>query len=111
MNIIYSLFDFNLSASLLVLLTNSYVTALLAYVAIRGCIEKYRPAYFYIVAWGCLIVGSSVTMGRIYGLLPDTTFTQWSQFLGGAIEVVLLSLAIGDKVRLEQEESSAKISA
>ena len=65
---------------------------------------------FILSPWGCLIVGSSITMGRIYGLLPDTTFTQWSQFVGGAFEVVLLSLALGDKIRSEQEEAHAKIS-
>jgi signal transduction histidine kinase len=108
-NILISIFDFNLSSSL-VLFTNALISNYLVYAGVAGCIRRYRPAYFYTAAWGFIIGGSLITMSRIYGLLPDNTFTAWSQFVGGAIEVVLLSLALGDKISFEQERSHAAIS-
>ncbi|HYX33745.1 MAG TPA: 7TM diverse intracellular signaling domain-containing protein [Oligoflexus sp.] len=107
-NMILSIFDFNLASSL-VLFTNALISSCLVYAGVSGCLKRYRPAYFYTAAWGFIIVGSLITMARIYGLLPDNTFTAWSQFVGGAIEVVLLSLALGDKISFEQEQSHAAI--
>ncbi len=107
-NIVICLFNFNLSISI-VLLTNAYISSVLLYAGLRRCLDRYRPAYFYTAAWVFIIVGSMITMGRIYGLLPDNNFTTWTQFLGGAIEVILLSLALGDKLSLEQEKSHQQI--
>ncbi|HET9237941.1 MAG TPA: 7TM diverse intracellular signaling domain-containing protein [Oligoflexus sp.] len=108
LNMIISVFDFNLSSSL-VLFTNAILSNLLVYAGVSSCFRRYRPAYFYTAAWLFIIVGSLITMSRIYGFLPDNTFTAWSQFVGGAIEVVLLSLALGDKISFEQEQSHAAI--
>ena len=93
----------------LVLATNGLISGLLISVGIKGCIDRFRPAYFYTAAWFCILIGSLITMARIYGFLPDNPFTAWSQFAGGSLEVVLLSLALGDKMRLLQERAHAKI--
>ncbi|HYX38743.1 MAG TPA: 7TM diverse intracellular signaling domain-containing protein [Oligoflexus sp.] len=100
-------FDFAIS---FVLITNTYISVFLLLAGIQGCRRRYRPAYFYLAAWSFLIVGSLITMARIYGILPDNAFTTWSQFIGGAIEVVLLSLAMGDKMSLIQEQAHQDIS-
>jgi len=104
-----SFVNFDLSISF-VLLTNTYISVSLLLAGVQGCMRGYRPAYFYLAAWSSLIIGSMITMGRIYGLLPDNAFTTWSQFVGGAMEVVLLSLAMGDKMSLIQEEAHREIS-
>jgi HPt (histidine-containing phosphotransfer) domain-containing protein/PAS domain-containing protein len=109
LNMLIALFDFNLSSTL-VLFTNGIISNLLIYAGVASCLRRYRPAYFYTAAWTFIIIGSMITMSRIYGNLPDNTFTAWSQFVGGAIEVVLLSLALGDKISFEQERSHAEIS-
>lgn len=108
-NMLVCLVDFNLSIRL-VFLTNAYISALLLYAGIRRSLQRYRPAYFYTGAWAFIILGSLATMLRIYGYLPENNFTFWSQFAGGAFEVVLLSLALGDKFSLEQERAHAEIS-
>ncbi len=104
-----SFYDFNLALSF-VLFTNFYISLVLLVSGVQGCLRRYRPAYFFLSAWIFLIVGSMITMGRIYGLLPNTMFTTWSQFFGGALELILLSVAMGDKMSLIQEESHQKIS-
>ncbi len=108
-DIVLSFLNFDMSISF-VLLTNTYISVALLLAGVLGCMRSYRPAYFYLAAWSFLIVGSLITMGRIYGFLPDNAFTCWSQFVGGAMEVVLLSLALGDKMSLIQEEAHHEIS-
>jgi len=108
-NVVFSLVDYDSSVGL-VLFTNGYVSLLLVWAGVNGCLQGYRPAFFYTVAWLFIIVGSLITMGQIYGFFPATSFTIWSQFIGGAIEVTLLSLALGDKMSLEQEKAHASIS-
>ncbi|HET9238015.1 MAG TPA: 7TM diverse intracellular signaling domain-containing protein [Oligoflexus sp.] len=108
-DIVLSFVDFDKSVSF-VLFTNTYISVALLLAGVQGCMRRYRPAYFYLAAWSFLIVGSLITMARIYGFLPDNAFTSWSQFVGGAMEVVLLSLAMGDKMSLIQEESHREIS-
>lgn len=108
-NMLVCLVDFNLSVRV-VFLTNAYVSSLLLYAGVRRSLDRYRPAYFYTGAWAFIILGSLATMMRIYGYFPDSGFTAWSQFVGGAFEVVLLSLALGDKISLAQERAHAQIS-
>jgi HPt (histidine-containing phosphotransfer) domain-containing protein len=108
-DIILSFLDFDKAVSF-VLFTNTYISVALLLAGVQGCMRRYRPAYFYLAAWSFLIVGSLITMARIYGFLPDNAFTSWSQFVGGAMEVVLLSLAMGDKMSLIQEEAHREIS-
>ncbi|MFW7381417.1 MAG: 7TM diverse intracellular signaling domain-containing protein [Oligoflexus sp.] len=108
-NIVITQIDSNIGVAF-VLLTNGLVSFLLLTAGIIGCIARFRPAYFYTAAWGCIIIGSLITMARIYGFLPDHPVTVWGQFVGGCLEVVLLSLALGDKMRLQQERAHQKIS-
>jgi HPt (histidine-containing phosphotransfer) domain-containing protein len=108
-DIVLSFLNFDASVSF-VLATNTYISVALLLAGVQGCMRRYRPAYFYLAAWSFLIVGSLITMARIYGFLPDNAFTAWSQFVGGALEVVLLSLAMGDKMSLIQEEAHREIS-
>ncbi len=108
-DIVLPFIDYDRSV-LFVLLSNSYISAALLIAGVQGCMRRYRPAYFYLIAWGFLIIGSMITMARIYGFLPNNSFTTWSQFFGGALEVILLSLAMGDKMSLIQEDSHTEIS-
>ncbi len=107
-NIIACVMGYDHAVSLL-LLTNGFCSTLLLIAAIKQCARSYRPAYFYLMAWGVMIVFNLVTTSHIAGLIPDFSFAPWSQMVGGAIELVLLSLALGDKVRLEQEINHSEI--
>ncbi len=93
-----------------ILFSNGLVSFLLLSAGFVGACRRFRPAYFYTAAWGCIILGSLFTMAQIYGLLPENYFTKWSQFGGGALEMVLLSLALGDKMQLLQERAHDQIS-
>jgi signal transduction histidine kinase len=74
-------------------------------VARRG----YRPALFYLVAWGWYIIGVTGNVLNLFGWLPTTAFTRWGQFTGGAFEVAILSLALGARINDKRRRQVHKI--
>lgn len=68
----------------------------------------YRPAKFFLLAWTALLVGATIFVLKDFGVLPYTNLTASTLELGSALEVVLLSFALADKInifRKEKEES------
>ncbi|NIJ53035.1 sensor histidine kinase [Dyadobacter arcticus] len=86
--------------------------ALLALVvAIQLSLKNYRPAKFYLVAWSIFLIGIVLYTLRNLNILPYNTFTNYTMQAGTAIEVILLSFALADKINIfkqEKEESQAQ---
>lgn len=55
-------------------------------------------ARYYLLAWTALLLGVIAYMLKTFGVLPHNFFTQNAQQVGSLIEMILLSLAIGQKV-------------
>jgi signal transduction histidine kinase len=77
--------------------------------SVIACIKRYRPAYFFTLAWFLTIAGNLANPLALAGIIPISLFTNWSHFIGIAVEVVLISIALGDKMRLAQERSEQKV--
>ena len=52
----------------------------------------YVPARYFTLAWGCLLLGIMALALKNLGVLPAVFITEYSFQIGGAMEVVLLSL-------------------
>ncbi|HET9241110.1 MAG TPA: 7TM diverse intracellular signaling domain-containing protein [Oligoflexus sp.] len=72
-------------------------------------LKRYRPAYFFTLAWLALIIGNVIRMAMASGIIPASFWSEWSVLIGSVIEVVLLSLALADKVRLTEKSAFARI--
>lgn len=72
------------------------------YVARKG----YRPAYYYFIAWFIFAVGREVLSLRNLGLLAFNPFTTYILYIGSAIEAILLSLALADRINILQKEKA-----
>lgn len=84
---------------------------LLIYVSATISRKGYRPALYYLFAWSAFLVGLIILVLRNVGLLPANTFTTYVLYGGAAIEAILLSIALADKItilRKEKEVSQAK---
>ena len=59
----------------------------------------YTPARYYLIGWAMLIIGTVLyAMG---GVLMERTFvTVYTQVIGAALEAILLSLALADRIRI-----------
>lgn len=87
----------------------SNATALIALPLMIACgvfalFHGYRPARYYVVSWSFPLVGGAMYSMRNFGWLPDTALTQYGVQMGSAAEMILLSLALGDRLRQLKEE-------
>jgi len=67
----------------------------------------FRPARFFNLAWGALVLGTVVYVLMVIGVLPANALTIDSQRIGSALEVTLLSFALGDRIKITETEREA----
>ncbi|MFZ1391661.1 MAG: 7TM diverse intracellular signaling domain-containing protein, partial [Dokdonella sp.] len=70
--------------------------------------KGYKTAYYYFIAWAFFLSGIIIFSFRNLGLLPSNNFTVYILYFGSAIEALLLSFALADRIntlRKEKEES------
>lgn len=61
-------------------------------------------ARFYLFAWIFLLLGILILSLRNFGFLPSTFFTEYSVQIGSALEVILLSLGLADRINIMKRE-------
>jgi len=74
-------------------------------------LKNVRSAKFFLLAWSIFFIGLALFILRNLNLLPFNSFTNYTMQAGTAIEVVLLSFALADKINIlkkETEESQAQ---
>jgi len=64
----------------------------------------YRPARFYVIAWSFFLLGLTIFGLMNIGLIGVNVYTQYAYMVGSVVEVVLLSLALADKINIMREE-------
>jgi signal transduction histidine kinase len=69
----------------------------------------FRPAVYYTAAWASLLIGNVLVTLMFNGLFPLNFLGQWGNLLGGAMEVALMSLALGSRVNFMQARSEQTI--
>jgi signal transduction histidine kinase/PAS domain-containing protein len=74
----------------------------------------YRPAGFFTLSWTAFLV-SIILLGLArYGLMPSTTLTEQGYLVGTVLTVLLLTLALADRIKLleaEAEQASREVQA
>lgn len=84
-------------------------SAILVWIAGFICLMRgYRPAYYYVIAWSALLFGVSVFAMKNFGVLPYNFLTSWGLQIGSALEVVLLSLGLADRINTLRKELTAQ---
>jgi diguanylate cyclase len=72
---------------------------------------RYRPAYWFVSAWSLFLLGVFVTGLAMAGHIPYQAFTANAMQVGATLEVLLLSLALADRIatlRAEKEAAQAE---
>lgn len=59
-----------------------------------------RQARLYIAAWGALLAGICVFALKTIGVVSSSLLTEWGIQIGAATEVVLLSVALADRINV-----------
>lgn len=68
----------------------------------------YRPAIFYTVGWAVFLSGNLALTLKMIGLFPDNSFSD-NPLLFAAIEVVLMSLALADRMKFINAQAEKEI--
>lgn len=102
--------SFALPSALLVRITHGTLL-MLSLVAIAYGIELVRiegtAARLFVLGWGSAIVGAIVFALQAAGYLPQTFLTDWCVQIGVALQLVLLSSALADKINSARADLSS----
>lgn len=63
-----------------------------------------RSAGFFLLGWSMLFVGIFLYTLSLLGILPTNTITTNAVIVGAALETVLLSLGLADRINMERKE-------
>lgn len=66
--------------------------------------KGYRPAKFFLIAWSVFLVGLILFVLRNMGLIPHSFISNYTLQIGSAIEAVLLSIALADKINILKKD-------
>ncbi|MFD2562336.1 sensor histidine kinase [Aquimarina rubra] len=78
---------------------------------IRFKLKGFRPAIYYLFAWGALIVGICFAILESLNLTFVMTYLNAMQ-IGSALEVLLLSFALGDRINMyKKQKEDAQLEA
>lgn len=88
---------------------NAMLTSMyMMYVAYKIYKQGYRPAKFFLIAWSIFLTGVVVFILKDFNVLPNNELTYYILQIGSAIEVVLLSIALADKINILQQEKEVE---
>lgn len=69
------------------------------------CLVRRHPgARYFLLAWSLLLAAVGVTAMRNMGWLPTTTLTSYSMQIGSALEMLLLSFALADRINVMRRQ-------
>ncbi|MDK2777373.1 MAG: sensor histidine kinase [Pseudomonadota bacterium] len=78
-------------------------------VSILFWVRGHSGARYFTIAWAALITGLVLANARSLGWIPTNTFTLYAYQLGSFMEIILLSLALGERiVKLQNDQLEAR---
>jgi hypothetical protein len=74
--------------------------SLIFYASIYVWKNGYRPARFFVIAYGILFLGFFLRALVYFNVLPLTTLSHYSLHFSFVLEMLFLTLALGDRIRI-----------
>lgn len=87
-------------------------TIFLFIIGIIAFIKNINSAGFFLIAWSPLLIGGLSTILMNFDVLPYNLFTAYSIPIGTALESILLSISLANRIRIiksEKEEAQNKL--
>ncbi|MDP3558544.1 MAG: 7TM diverse intracellular signaling domain-containing protein [Bacteroidota bacterium] len=92
-------------ASQVILELNSMIISIFMLITPIIILRKgYKPAKFFLVAWSVFLLGIFIYILKDMEILPFNNFTRYTMQIGSAIETVLLSFALADRINILKKE-------
>ncbi|WP_141734517.1 7TM diverse intracellular signaling domain-containing protein [Oligoflexus tunisiensis] len=90
-------------------LVAAFLPPVLEVAAILAWRQGYRPARYFVLAFSALLVGLTLYHLSRLGIFPSSPLLEYGSQIGSLLEVILLSLALADKIKVEQSQDHLKI--
>lgn len=74
------------------------------YTSILRWAQGYSPARLFIIAWSSVLLGGVILALNKFNVIPRNFFTENAVQVGSAIEVILLSFALAERLTQEKRE-------
>jgi hypothetical protein len=74
--------------------------SLIFYTAITVWFRGYRPARFFVIAYGMLFMGFFIRSLVYFNVLPFTTTSHYSLHISFVLEMLFLTFALGDRIHI-----------
>lgn len=103
-NICLSLFGKHMLSQQLMQPTAMLASFIILGVAINRLRKGSRSAGYFILAWSVFLAGIVIFVMKEVGVLPYNDFTNYILHIGSAIEVVVLSFALADRINILRKE-------
>jgi len=93
------------TATIITLLGVVMMMAIFLYViAVKVLMLGNRAARMYIITWAAFWIGTLIYSLKLIGIIPDTFVTRWMLQISSLAQVILLSLALADKINFMNEK-------
>ncbi len=82
----------------------------IAIVSVVSVLRGYRPAKLFLLAWAMFLVGTTVFSLLAFGVFPKNFATEYGVQIGSALEMLLLSVALGYRYASLRNENERIVS-
>lgn len=69
------------------------------------CLRRYRPARYFLLAWGTILILGVFLLLRNVGLIGDHWILNNGLYVGAVLQAVLISFAFGDRINILRKEN------
>ena len=95
---------FNINSMQLLNVNALMISIFILFITVTLSRSGNRSANFFLIAWITFLIGVIVFALKNSGVLPYNNFTLYSMPIGSAIETVLLSFALADRINILKKE-------
>lgn len=78
------------------------------WMAVTAYRNGFYPARFFLLSWSFVIIGSTIGLATYTGNLPLNFYTMHAFFIGSVFELLLLSIALADRIRYSEAQTIAQ---
>ncbi len=86
------------------IIINTGVLVFLIYSGSLTALRGFRPARFFLIGTGMLLVAAVITNLRVFGLISDNVITTWGVQFAASMMVLLVSLGLADSINSIKNE-------
>ncbi|WP_338761606.1 7TM diverse intracellular signaling domain-containing protein [Bernardetia sp. ABR2-2B] len=90
-------------------ITGIVATTLLFYMGVMSYRKGYKSAIYFLIAWSLFWMGILCSIFKGFGLLSTNFITTYAIQIGSALEVILLSLGLADRINTLQTQLAEKM--